>query len=159
MDNNIHALTYLAPENHRHAIVFDIGVGVSLPIPNAPKGLKGRLTIRALIDTGASGSAISARFAQSVNLSSYRRTIVHTAKGDDTVPVYTVDVFLPNGVWFQNKNVSEFKGASDFDFIIGMDILSQGDMSITNANNQTVFSFRMPPDVNHIDFTKQETKA
>lgn len=118
MDNKVHAFSYLAPENHRHAIVFDIGIGVSLPIPNAPKDLKGRVTVRALIDTGASGSAISERFAQSVKLSSYRRMIVHAANGDSIVPVYTVDV------------------------------------SITNANNQTMFSFRMPPDEQHIDYTK-----
>ena len=158
MTERVHAFSYLAPENHRHAIVFDIGVGVSLPIPNAPKDLKGRLTIKALVDTGASGSAISERFAKCVQLSSYRRMIVHAANGDSIVPVYTVDVFLPNGVVFQNTNVSEFSGGSDFDFIIGMDILMQGDLSITNANNQTLFSFRMPPDSQHTDYTKlQET--
>ena len=83
---------------------------------------------------------------------------MHAANGDSIVPVYTVDVFLPNGVVFQNTNVSEFSGGSDFDFIIGMDILMQGDLSITNANNQTLFSFRMPPDSQHTDYTKlQET--
>ena len=107
-----------------------------------------------MVDTGASGSALSDRFAKSVKLSSYRRMIVHAANGDSIVPVYTVDLFLPNGVWFQNVNVSEFKGGSDFDFIIGMDILTKGDMAITNANGQTVFSFRMPPDSQHIDYTK-----
>jgi hypothetical protein len=33
-----------------------------------------------------------------------------------------------------------------------MDILLQGDIAITNANNETVFSMRMPPQEEHIDF-------
>ncbi|GHU96307.1 hypothetical protein FACS189479_09990 [Spirochaetia bacterium] len=32
------------------------------------------------------------------------------------------------------------------------DILASGDTAITNANNETVFSFRIPPDMVHIDF-------
>lgn len=154
MDNKIRAFTYYVPENHRQSIVFDIGIGVSLPIPNAPRDIRGRLSVKALVDTGASRSAVSARFAESARLVPFGKTDVHTAKGTDTVSVYTVDVFLPNNVWFPQMFVSEFKGASDFDFIIGMDILSKGDMSITNADGRTVFSFRMPPNARHIDFTE-----
>jgi len=39
-----------------------------------------------------------------------------------------------------------------FDIIIGMDILTQGDLAITNHDHRTVVSFRVPPDSKHIDY-------
>jgi hypothetical protein len=54
--------------------------------------------------------------------------------------------------------VSEFleKQDAEFDVIIGMDILRHGDMAVTNSGGITVFSFRVPPDNKHIDFTQSD---
>jgi len=52
-------------------------------------------------------------------------------------------------------DVAEFYGGNDFDFIIGMNILRMGDMALTNANNKTVFSFRVPPAEAHINFVDE----
>jgi hypothetical protein len=38
-----------------------------------------------------------------------------------------------------------------------MDILTLGDLAITNHNHQTVLSFRVPPDTRHIDFVSAES--
>lgn len=67
-----------------------------------------------------------------------------------------VDILFPNRLLFQGISVMEFSGGQDFDVIIGMDILRTGDMAITNAQNHTVFSFRVPSDTKHIDFTQAE---
>jgi len=75
--------------------------------------------------------------------------------GVSIVPVYLVDVLLPNGILFSNMEVAEFQSNNDFDFIIGMNILCQGDMALTNAKGEMVFSFRIPPAETHIDFTKE----
>ena len=32
----------------------------------------------------------------------------------------------------------------DYDVLIGMDVITQGDFCISTVNGQTVFSFRMP---------------
>ena len=40
------------------------------------------------------------------------------------------------------------------DVLIGMDLISQGDFSVTNKGGSTVFSFRVPSQV-HTDYVKE----
>jgi hypothetical protein len=87
-----------------------------------------------------------------MKLPSFTREDVYSVHGIKSVPIYCLDVFLPNGTLFSNMDVTEFHKAYDFDFIIGMNILRQGDMAITTANNEIVFSFRIPAGDHHIDF-------
>jgi hypothetical protein len=74
------------------------------------------------------------------------------------VPVYSLDVLLPNGILFTNMDVAEFQSNHNFDFIIGMNILRMGDMALTNAKGEMVFTFRIPPADTHIDFVEEEKK-
>ena len=46
---------------------------------------------------------------------------------------------------------------SDTDFLIGMDIITLGDFSVTNVDNATTFSFRYPS-CETIDYVKQAKK-
>lgn len=48
----------------------------------------------------------------------------------------------------------EAKLQDGLDLLIGMDVISQGDMSITNFNGNTVMSFRVPSKV-EVDFVSQ----
>jgi hypothetical protein len=99
-----------------------------------------------LIDTGATGSCVSDSLAKEMRISSFAKDSVYSIHDIKTVPIYCVNRFLPNGSIFKQLKVY------DFDFIIGMNILRQGDMAITTARNETVFSFRIPSGDNHIDF-------
>ncbi|MDR2589011.1 MAG: retroviral-like aspartic protease family protein [Spirochaetales bacterium] len=154
MANPLAAYTFEVPDNHRYAIVIPVGLGVSLPIPGYSLGKKALINTHALVDTGASGSCISMRFARQFQLKPFSMAGVHSAHGTMIVPRYYVDIYLPNGLFQQNMDVTEFMGQQDFDFIIGMNILSQCDVAITNANAKMIFSFRMPPDYLHIDYEK-----
>jgi predicted aspartyl protease len=109
----------------------------------------------ALVDTGATGSCISRRFATGAQLKSFKKGKVRGSHGVAIVPVYRVDVLLPQGILITNMDAAEFDGGNDFDFIIGMNILRMGDMALTNAKGKTVFSFRMPPAENHINFVQE----
>jgi hypothetical protein len=109
----------------------------------------------ALIHTGATGSCISRSFASRAQLKSFEIVKVLGVHGSAFVPVYMVDVLLLNGILFSNMEVTEFYGSNNFDFIIGMNILRKGDMALTNANGEMVFSFRIPPAETHIDFAKE----
>ena len=109
----------------------------------------------ALVDTGSTGSCISRRFAAGAQLKAYKRSKIRGFHGISIVPVYCVDVLLPNGILFTNMDVAEFQSNNDFDFIIGMNILRMGDMALTNAKGNMVFSFRIPPSETHIDFVKE----
>lgn len=106
----------------------------------------------AIWDTGASGTCISKRIAESLKAIPIGMNRINTAAGLVDCNDYLVDIVLPNNVIMQNVRVSEFAGGPNIDILIGMDIISQGDLAITNANGFTVVSFRVPSDAFHIDY-------
>ncbi|HCC35995.1 MAG TPA: hypothetical protein DEQ02_10385 [Ruminococcaceae bacterium] len=153
---NFTAFTYRVPDNHRHSIVIDVEILVPVPIEGYPQDKRISLRAKALIDTGASRSAIRNTFAQAARLVSYGKCTIKTAKDDYISPVYTVDVMFPNRMMAQGIKVTEFSGNHEFDCIIGLDILRLTDMAITNAGHITVLSLRAPSADKHIDFTKHK---
>jgi hypothetical protein len=89
--------------------------------------------VYALIDTGATNTSISDTLAVSLGLEIIERYKVEAAGGVHTANGYAVDVMLRNMVSFTNIHVAEFVRNGKFDIIIGMDILTQGDLAITMA--------------------------
>jgi hypothetical protein len=85
------AITVNLPDRKKQSVIFEIQIGVPVPVNGYPQDGRINMKSMALIDTGATGSCISRRFA-------------------------------------------------------------------TNAQDKTVFSFRIPPAETHIDFTKEEIK-
>lgn len=71
--------------------------------------------------------------------------------------MYVVDILLANEVRVTGVLVTagNFQGA---DVLIGMDIISLGDLAITNWNSITKFSFRVPS-IGHIDFVEETNQA
>jgi hypothetical protein len=59
--------------------------------------------------------------------------------------VYSVDIRLPNEITVSNVLVSEFVDNGTFDVILGMDIITFGDFSISNFNRESLFQFSYPP--------------
>ena len=135
---------------------MEVQIRVRVSVDGYPKNERTIKDSNALIDTGATGSCISRKFAQEAGLKPFMMGQVRGAHGVATVPVYIVDLLLPNGIMFENMEVTEFYGGENFDFIIGMNILRMGDMALSNAKGQTVFSFRMPPAETHIDFVQEQ---
>jgi len=148
------AITFHLPNKEKQSIVFGIQIGVPVPTGGYSKDKRISINSMALIDTGATGSCISRRFAEAAQLKTYKRSKIRGFNGISIVPVYSLDVLLPNGILFTNMDVAEFQSNGDFDFIIGMNILRMGDMALTNAKGEMVFTFRIPPAEKHIDFTE-----
>ena len=69
----------------------------------------------------------------------------------DVKNAYLVHVGLPTGDIVTDVIVTEFD-SEDYDMVIGMDIISKGDFAITNKDEKTTFSFRVPS-VEEIDFS------
>ena len=69
-------------------------------------------------------------------------------------PVYLVNIELPN-FGFLHISVTLGKLPKGSDVLIGMDIITQGDLAITNHNGFTVFTFRCPSD-GKIDFVAEQ---
>ena len=65
--------------------------------------------------------------------------------GGSKVPVYLIQLGLPNHFMFDEVEAVEFfySDEDDYDLIIGMDVITQGDLSIPNFEGKTVFSFQI----------------
>ena len=148
------AITFHLPDKEKQSIIFGIQIGVSVPAGGYSKHKRISMNTMALVDTGATGSCISRRLAENAQLKAYKRSKIRGFNGISIVPVYYLDVLLPNGILFTNMDVAEFQSNNNFDFIIGMNILRMGDMALTNAKGEMVFTFRVPSAETHIDFTK-----
>ncbi|MEO6230397.1 MAG: retropepsin-like aspartic protease [Ferruginibacter sp.] len=110
--------------------------------------------IKAIWDTGASGSAITKKVAQQLGLVATGMAQVNTANGIATQSTYTIDIGLPNKVIIQGIIATEIDAlAAGCDALIGMDVITLGDFSITNHNGSTCMSFRVPSG-HEIDYVK-----
>jgi hypothetical protein len=112
-----------------------------------------KLPIKALWDTGASGSLIRPEIAIRLNLQPIGKVLMSTPTGKD-IPsnVYFVNLYLPNQVLIPKMRVAEGI-PNNCDMLIGMDVICLSDFAVTNCKGRTVFSFRMPS-MEEIDFVK-----
>ena len=146
------AFTYRVPDNHRHCIVIDVEILVPVPIEGYPQEERMARKAKALIDTGASRSAIRNTFVQAAKLISYGKCTIRMAHGEYISSLYAVDIMFPHRMIAKNIKAAEFSGSHEFDFIVGLDILRMADIAISNAGDVTVFAMRSPPADVHIKF-------
>ena len=116
-----------------------------------------RRGIRGLWDTGASRSALDEQIIAALNLVSTGEVKVITANGTRVAKEYCVTIKLPNGVTFMQMPVTDGRIGSGIDMLIGMDVITRGDFSITNVG-KTVLSFRIPS-IEPVDFVQQANFA
>lgn len=109
-----------------------------------------------VFDTGATSSAINTKIARECNLTPITKARVSTAGGVKIQDVYLVDIKLPTGT-IQNVRATAMEEINGTDVLIGMDIITLGDFAITNVNNNTTFSFRIPS-CETIDYVEQAHK-
>ncbi len=110
---------------------------------------------KALWDTGASNCVITQKTASDLGLQPISMVPVNHAGGQTVENVYLVNIYLPNNIILPNLRVTECRDTSGhFGLIIGMDVITLGDFSISNFNGKTTFSFRMPS-IEEIDLSKQ----
>ena len=107
--------------------------------------------------TDATGGVIQKRIADELGISPSGRVVVHGV-GKDGAPnelepnAYLINIYLPNQVGLMAVKVSEGT-ISGADILIGMDVIGCGDFVITNFNEKTTWSFRVPSG-EEIDFVK-----
>lgn len=106
------------------------------------------LNTKGLWDTGAVNSAITEKAASILNLPVIRKTNVRGVHGVKEVNVYFVEIVLNNPTITVKCLVTGCDELSDdgkIDMLIGMNIISKGDFSISNYEGKTTMSFRVPP--------------
>ena len=100
--------------------------------------------MRSLWDTGASVSLIPARVAKVLGLTSIGKSGVSGYnEGIDVKDTFLIHLGLPTGDIVTNIMAMEFE-SDEYDVVIGMDVICNGDLAITNKDDKTTFSFRIP---------------
>ena len=136
-------------------IVTDLNL--SLPfLPQVPPTSNPALfPAKALWDTGATNCAITKEKAMEIGLAVVGKANVGHADGESIQNVYLLNLYLPNRIVIPMVRATECKSAKgNFDFIIGMDIITLGDFALTNVGGISTVSFRIPPS-RTIDYVKE----
>jgi len=104
---------------------------------------------RCVWDTGAMSTIITPKVVQELGLlpsSKKQYQCVGAAGQPDAVyeaHTYLVNLYLPHKVIIYGASVGELEPGG-CDVLLGMDIIVQGDLAISNFNGETAFSFRTP---------------
>lgn len=116
-----------------------------------------RLLTHGIWDTGATNSVVTKGSAERLGLKPITRAVVRGVHGEREVNVYYVEIRLGGGRIVMKAQVSECDELSDDlsnGMLVGMDIISHGDLCITHPDGCTVMSF-MVPSQNKIDFVEE----
>lgn len=90
-----------------------------------------------------------------MNLQPIGNTVMNHAGGSGRTDIYILNFLLPNKVGIAGIVATECQSlAHNFGAIIGMDIISQGDFSITNTNGETWMTYRIPS-IEQIDYVQE----
>lgn len=137
------AFTIKSTKLERQILTADAIVSEAFDPDSPPSGLPAKVAATALWDTGATNTVISIELAKKLKL--FPTGVVTTAHagGASVFNTYIVNVYLPNHVGVVGVEVSEAPLAG-FDMLIGMDIITLGDFTLTNKDGRSCFSFRTP---------------
>ena len=100
-------------------------------------------TDNAAWDTGAQFTLISPRVVEALAIKPSGKGQYMGIGGDQESDTYLVHIGLPNGQLKRYVN-AYCADLDDYDMLIGMDIITETDFLITNADGKTTFQFRTP---------------
>jgi predicted aspartyl protease len=133
-------------------------IGVSEAYDPKSKKLHPRIyNTNAIWDTGATNSVISKRVVDELKLIPFSKTQVQGVGGMSLQNVYFVNILLPNGVGKSGVRVTE-GNLGEASLLIGMDIITLGDFSVSNFENKTTFTFRIPSQKSN-DYVNEANKS
>lgn len=107
-------------------------------------------------DTGASASVITQHVVDACGLKPTGMMRVNHAGGVADQETYLVNIALPNAVGFHSLSVTKAP-LTGTHLLIGMDIISQGDLAISNKDGETIFTFRFPS-TSRLDYVREEER-
>jgi predicted aspartyl protease len=109
----------------------------------------------ALWDTGAMVSVVSPEAAAKLKLDIVDTIQIAGINGESLAKVAVISIHFPNGAVIEDVRVAICSMSSENEMIIGMDVITQMDIAITNGGGQTQLSFAIPPFDNRIDFSNR----
>ena len=145
-----------------HALTFRSNGGlmrvIHTPVFVATADTDNKIEFRGIWDTGASHTVITQNVVDSLNLKPIGKTKVSTASEHEFETYqYIIDLYLKNDLKIKDVIVTLGKLTDNFNCLIGMDIITLGDFSITNHEKNTCMSFRIPS-LREIDYVAEINK-
>ena len=119
----------------------------------------------ALIDTGATVSAIDSDIAKALGLIPTSKCTVNGVHGSSVVDMFSFNMNIGASLHIGVKVATEGRfSTSDFKVLIGMDILRLGEMYLGQEEKDgqcigTIFSFSVPATGDSIDYVDRLNKA
>lgn len=117
--------------------------GVFMDVVVSAPGSDEKWSVSALWDTGANVSVICKSVAKNLGLEAKGVTELRYANGTQKSNVYRIDLSLSKDIVFKDLFVRECNDGGNFEMIIGMDVISRGDLIILNRSGKTVFEFEI----------------
>ena len=100
--------------------------------------------VKALIDTGANCSCISRDLVKALNMVPMDIVTISTPSSITQVNVYVINIRI-NDVTIEDVRVCDSNiGSQGLDLLLGTDIIGMGDLMVSNYNNMTIMSLRLP---------------
>lgn len=130
---------------HFGSIVLAIELDCVISAPHTPATPSPtKISIKATVDTGCMITSIKKSVLDRLGLHPIGTAKqVGTGGGLVNSYPYLLDIELPNNIEFHGLYVHGLENMP-VDMLIGMDILTFGDLVITNSNNETVLNFQIP---------------
>jgi len=117
------------------------------------------IQVKAIWDTGATGSVITEKIVNILGLAPIGKVTVAGVHGEQEVNQYLVDIILMNNVRFPEIVVTSAKSfSSGCHALIGMDIIGAGDFAVSKNAKGSTMSFVVPT-INEIDFVPGSQEA
>ena len=148
-NQRVSAFTYKA-NGRANVLLSEVSVSANQEL----FGDKAKEKFNAIWDTGATNTAISSKVVKKCGLIPTGQATSNTANGQCIVNTYLIDISLPNNVNIKGVQATEFTAVEGADLLIGMDIMSLGDLAISNYQGKTTFTFRVPS-IACTDYVKQ----
>jgi predicted aspartyl protease len=136
--------------------VLQSNVSVFQPIPGKDSKIE---TFIAIWDTGATSTVVTPKVVANLGLiPSGKTNLLGVTGAKENADTFLVSIILPNKVRVDGVRVAEVPQLTgNADILIGMDIITIGDFSLTNVDKKTVFTFRFPS-IKTIDYVEEVNK-
>ena len=157
------AITTRNPNPYVKAIIVPVAIHTIPALCTG--GAEKVLNTYALIDTGATVSAIDSDIAKALGLIPISKCTVNGVHGPSIVDMFSFNMAIGSSLHIGVKVATEGQfSTSEFKVLIGMDILRLGEMYLGQEEKDgkcvgTIFSFSVPPTGGSIDYVDRLNKA
>lgn len=143
-------------------IARELRTGVYVSVEKFTPAIKpNMIQCSAIWDTGATSTVISPAMVGRLGLHGQEidQVTVRGVNSSSKHYAYLLrSLLLPNNVVIQNINVIESE-VHNADMLIGMDLITNGDFTISHHGKKTTFCFSMPPHENIIDLVERSNRV